>query len=50
LRDATAPRDAYRFAKGEQVTSNTGQPVKLSRQLDFLVVAYTSRIGYTPQG
>jgi hypothetical protein len=25
------PRDAYRFALGEQVTSNTGQPVKLER-------------------
>jgi hypothetical protein len=23
------PRDAYRFARGEQVMSNTGQPVKL---------------------
>ncbi len=32
------PRDAYRFARGEQVTSNTGQPVKLSRPLDFYVV------------
>ncbi|NRG17805.1 DUF3604 domain-containing protein [Rhizobiales bacterium] len=31
--------DAYRFAKGEQVTSNTGQPVKLSRPLDWLVIA-----------
>jgi hypothetical protein len=33
------PRDAYRFARGEQLTSSTGQPVKLSRPLDFLVVA-----------
>src|SRR5262245_19881446 len=33
------PKDAYRFARGEQVTSSTGQPVKLSRPLDFLVVA-----------
>ena len=33
------PRDAYRFASGEQVQSSTGQPVKLSRSLDFLVVA-----------
>ena len=32
------PRDAYRFARGEQVTSSSGQPVKLSRPLDFLVV------------
>jgi hypothetical protein len=29
-------RDAYRFARGEQIDSNTGQPVKLSRPLDFL--------------
>lgn len=29
------PRDAYRLARGEQVVSNTGQPVKLSRPLDF---------------
>ena len=33
------PRDAYRFAKGEEVISSTGQPAKLSRPLDFLVVA-----------
>ena len=31
--------DAYRFARGEQVTSSTGQPVKLSRPLDWLVIA-----------
>lgn len=30
--------DAYRFARGEQVTSSTGLPVKLSRPLDWLVV------------
>ena len=33
------PVDAYRFAKGEEVTASSGQPVKLSRPLDFLVVA-----------
>jgi hypothetical protein len=33
------PADAYRFAKGEQVTSSTGVPAKLSRPLDWLVVA-----------
>lgn len=32
------PRDAYRFARGEQVTSNTGQPVQLSRPLDFYMI------------
>ncbi|MEI6894306.1 MAG: DUF3604 domain-containing protein [Colwellia sp.] len=30
------PRDLYRFARGEQVLSNTGQPVKLDRPLDFI--------------
>ena len=43
------PRDAYRFARGEQVTSNTGQPVKLSRPLDFLVVAdHSDGMGFFP--
>ena len=32
------PEDAVRFARGEQVISNTGQPVKLSRPLDWLAV------------
>ncbi len=32
------PRDAYRFAKGEEVVSSTGQRVKLSQPLDFLAV------------
>ena len=32
------PRDAYRLARGEQITSNTGQPVKLSRPLDFYMI------------
>ena len=33
------PEDAYRFARGEEVTSSTGVRAKLSRPLDFLVVA-----------
>ena len=33
------PRDAYRFARGEEVTASSGQQVKRSRPLDFLVVA-----------
>lgn len=32
------PRDAYRFARGDQVTSNTGQPAKLSQPLDFYMI------------
>jgi len=33
------PRDAYRFARGEEVLSSTGQAVRLSRPLDWLVIA-----------
>lgn len=44
------PRDAYRFAKGNEVTSSSGQPVKLSRPLDFLVVAdHSDGMGFFPQ-
>lgn len=43
------PRDAYRFARGEQVTSSTGQPVRLARPLDFLVVAdHSDGFGFFP--
>ncbi len=33
------PEQAYRFARGEEVTSSTGVRGRLSRPLDFLVVA-----------
>ncbi len=33
------PDEALRYAKGEEITSNTGQPVKLSRRYDFMMVA-----------
>jgi hypothetical protein len=33
------PEEAYRFARGEEVKSNHGLPVKLQRPLDFLVVS-----------
>jgi hypothetical protein len=43
------PRDAYKFARGEEITSNSGQPVKLSRPLDFLVVAdHSDGMGFFP--
>lgn len=43
------PRDAYRFARGEEVLSNSNQPVKLSRPLDFLVVAdHSDNMGFFP--
>lgn len=32
------PRDLYRFARGEQVLSNTNQPVKRNRPLDFMCI------------
>ena len=33
------PDEALRYAKGEEITSNTGQPVRLSRPYDWMVVA-----------
>jgi len=43
------PREAYQFARGNQLISNTGQPVKLSRPLDFLVVAdHSDNMGFFP--
>ena len=43
------PQDAYRFARGEQVMSSTGQPVKLARPLDFLVVSdHSDGMGFFP--
>ena len=33
------PRDAYRFARGEEVLASSGQRVRLSRPLDWLVIA-----------
>jgi hypothetical protein len=43
------PRDAYRFARGEEVQASSGQPAKLSRPLDFLVVAdHSDGFGFFP--
>jgi len=45
-----APRDAYRFAKGEEITASSGQRAKLSRPLDFRVVAdHSDNLGFFPQ-
>jgi hypothetical protein len=33
------PEDAYRLARGEEIIATHGEPVKLSRPLDWLVVA-----------
>jgi hypothetical protein len=35
----TSPEDALRLARGEEITASSGQPVKLSRPLDWLVVS-----------
>jgi hypothetical protein len=44
------PDDAYRFAKGGELVSSTGQPVRLSRPLDFLVVAdHSDNMGFFPR-
>lgn len=44
------PEDAYRFARGEEVTSSTGLQAKLSRPLDFLVVAdHSDNMGFFPR-
>lgn len=44
------PADAYLFAKGKEVISSTGQPVRLSRPLDFLVVAdHSDNMGLYPE-
>lgn len=41
------PRDAYRFARGEQVMASGGEPAKLARPLDFLVVAdHSDNMGF----
>jgi len=33
------PEQAYRFARGEEITTSHGEPIKLSRPLDWLVVS-----------
>ncbi|MEQ9694049.1 DUF3604 domain-containing protein [Shimia sp. SDUM112013] len=43
------PDDAWRFAKGEQVVSSTGQQVRLSRPLDWMVLTdHTDLMGFAP--
>ena len=41
--------EGFRFARGEKVISNTGQPVQLIRPLDFLVITdHSELIGLAP--
>ena len=43
------PDEAYRFARGEEVRSNSGQRVRLSRPYDFLVVSdHAENLGLAP--
>ena len=44
------PKEAYRFAKGEEVATSSNQAAKLSRPLDFLVVAdHSDNMGMRPR-
>jgi hypothetical protein len=44
------PEDAYRMARGEQVTANNGMQAKLVRPLDFLVVSdHSEYMGLIPE-
>jgi hypothetical protein len=43
------PKDVYRFAKGAEVVSSTGQPFRLSRPLDFTVLTdHSDNMGLAP--
>jgi hypothetical protein len=47
--NTVGPEDAYRFAKGEAVTTSTGQTAQLKRPLDFLVIAdHAENLGLAP--
>ncbi len=42
------PEAAYRFARGEEVISSTGQPVRLARPLDWLAITdHSDGMGFT---
>jgi len=44
-----SPDEAYRFAKGEEVISSTGQRARLIRPLDFLVISdHAENLGLAP--
>lgn len=44
------PKDAYRFAKGEELVASMGQRVRLARPLDFLVVTdHSDNLGFFPK-
>jgi uncharacterized protein DUF3604 len=44
------PEEAYRFARGEEMTAANGMRVRLARPLDFIVVAdHSDNFGFFPQ-
>ena len=46
----TTPETAYRFAKGEEVTSTGGERVRLRRPLDFIMISdHAENIGILPR-
>ena len=43
------PEDAFRFARGDEVVSSTGIPIRLSRPLDWLAVTdHSDNVGFFP--
>ena len=47
--NTTGLDEAYLFARGDEVTASSGQKVKLSRPLDFLVVSdHSDNMGFFP--
>jgi hypothetical protein len=49
LGNRLGPEEAYRFARGEEVTSSTGVRARLQRPLDFLVVSdHAENLGLAP--
>ena len=43
------PREAYRFAKGQEIIASSGQPARLAQPVDFLVVAdHSDGFGFFP--
>lgn len=44
------PEEAFRFARGEEVSAANGMRVKLARPLDFIVVAdHSDNFGFSPK-
>ncbi len=44
-----APKDAYKFAKGEEVMASSGQRARLTRPLDFIAVTdHSDGFGFFP--